>query len=485
MAQILKLRDYQEEAVSGVRLAFQKRYKAVLLILPTGAGKTVCFSDIARSAVAMGNKVMILAHRDQLIKQASEKLDSNGVNHGIIMAGFTPDPSARCQVASVQTLRRRLKSKFFDSFEPTIIIIDEAHLSAASSYLAVFERFSKSLLLGVTGTPCRLDGKPLGKEAGGIYDYMYVGIGIRELIDRGFLARPIVYAPTTRLDLSTLKTSMGDYKQDQAEKMMIDPDITGDAVNHYRQIAYGRPAVAWCVSIRHAELVRDDFRANGIPCETLTGEDSTARRDDVLGRLARKEILVVTFVGLLVEGVDVPEISCIILLRPTKSFSAYRQTCGRGLRVLPNKLDCIILDHAGLTYIHGFIDDDVDWSLTESLGDNQKKSKSAPVARAVSCKKCFSLVRPQPTCPVCGSSLESEMRKLRVDESGVLVEITDEYRKKIEAQRLAEKSKLLRMEVGQAKTFEQLLEIQDRRGYSEGWAKETYNSRLRRIAHQG
>lgn len=469
---IFKLRDYQEDAVSSVRLAYRQKFKAVLLVLPTGAGKTVCFAHIAKSAVERGNNVMVLAHRDQLIKQASSKLDDYGVRHGIIMAGFTPDVTAKCQVASVQSLVRRLDKPFFQSYKPAMIIVDEAHLSAAKSYIKIFEAFPDALILGVTGSPIRLDGKPLGKSAGGIYDYLYVGVRIKELIEKGFLAKPIVYAPQDRLDLSTLKVSMGEFTTEDAEEIVDKPQITGSAVKYYKQVAFGRPAVAWCVTVRHAKHVRDDFVSKGIPAEMLTAEDSTARRSEVLTKLAKKEILVVTFVGLLVEGVDVPEIGCIIILRPTKSLSAYLQTVGRGLRVTDEKNDCIILDHAGLTYMHGFVDDEFEWSLDYDEDQNGKKKKvkpTAPIKSAIHCDRCHALVKPQPICPACGNPLDVGGRTINTDENGKLVMLDDGTREELKKKR--------KKEVADAKTLEDLLRVEIDRGYSPGWARHTFNTR--------
>lgn len=145
-----ELRDYQQQAVQDIRLAFREGKKRVILVLATGAGKTVVFSHIAVNATAKGNKVLILAHRDQLIKQASRKLTDNSLRHGIIMAGFTPDHSALAQIASVQTLVRRLKKL---KFKPDLIIIDECHLSAAKSYLDILAHYLDALVLGVTGSP--------------------------------------------------------------------------------------------------------------------------------------------------------------------------------------------------------------------------------------------------------------------------------------------------------------------------------------------
>ena len=182
----ITLRDYQQDAEDIVRESMMTN-SAVLLVLSTGAGKTVIFSDIAKRAAAKGNRVLILAHRDTLIRQASNKLTEYGVEHGIIMAGCTPLPRLKVQVASVQTMVRRIKKH---DYHFDLIIIDEAHLSAAKSYGDVVDAIRTvrpgARVLGVTGSPCRLDNKGLGVGFGGMFEHMVVGISIKDLIDRKF-----------------------------------------------------------------------------------------------------------------------------------------------------------------------------------------------------------------------------------------------------------------------------------------------------------
>lgn len=466
------LRDYQDTAVVDVRVAFRNGKKYVLLVLATGAGKTVIFSYIARSAAERGNKVLILAHRDQLIKQASSKLRDYGVKHGIIMAGFTPDNSAKVQVGSVQTLVRRLAKI---RFKPDLIVIDEAHLSAAKSYRDILDAFPDALVLGVTGSPCRLDGKPLGRQSGGIYDHMIQGISIGKLIERGFLVRPAVFAPAEQLDLSGIRKSKGDYDTQELAAVVDKPKITGSAVAHYKRICPDAPAVAWCVTVAHAQHVADEFNAAGIAAVMLCGEDDTATRDRAMKGLETGTIKVVTFVGILVEGVDCPAISAIILLRPTMSLSSYLQVIGRGLRPFtwPNgvkKDRCFVLDHAGLSFKHGLADEEREWDLDGEVKRPGKKKKEEEKVDLIQCKGCFGVFAPAPTCPHCGMIVEAKARKLEHAE-GELREITPEM---AEAMKRGKKK-----EVQGAKTLEELQRIAAQRGYSPSWAKHTFEARQR------
>lgn len=484
------LRDYQETAVVDVRVAF-RTHERVILVLSTGAGKTVIFSYIAQSAAERGKRVLIVAHRDQLIKQASRKLNDYGARHGIIMAGYTPDHNARIQVASVQTLARRLDKI---TFEPDLIVIDEAHLSAAASYKKVLERYPNAKVLGVTGSPCRLDNKPLGREYGGIYDHMVVGVSIRELIERDFLVRPVVYAPKEQIDLSGIRKSMGDYKTDELAAVVDKPKLIGDAVDQYQKICPGAPAVAWCVTVEHAQHVADEFNARGIKAVMLCGDHDTTYRDDTLRKLATGEVQVVTFVGILVEGVDVPEIGAVLLLRPTMSLASYLQVIGRGLRPAPGKDCCWVLDHAGLSFKHGLADEEREWSLDwgEKKKNSKKKNKDEPidVVQCVGTGGCFAVFSPSAAklfaerkratdpsftsmmaCPNCGKAIVSKARKVEAEE-GELQEITKEM-----AERMRKRK---RQEVNSARTLEELLRIAAQRGYSSEWAKQVHSARLRK-----
>lgn len=468
-------RDYQQELMDKVLVSFRKKKRRPLVVAATGSGKTVVFSCIAQRAAEKGNNVLILAHRDTLIKQASAKLRAYGVIHGIIMAGFTPNMRAKVQVASVQTLVRRLQKL---RFKPDLIIIDEAHLSAAKSYLKILEHFSDALVIGFTGSPCRLDNKPLGSESGGIYDDLIQAISIRELIERGFLVQPRVYGSQEQLDLSGVKKSMGDFKTDDLAAVVDKPKIIGSAVEHYKRICPGVPAVAWCVTVAHAQHVTDEFNAQGVPAEMLCGDHDPAYRDTVLKKLETGEVKVVTFVGILIEGVDVPAIGAIILLRPTMSLSSYLQVIGRGLRphTMPDgrvKDCCYVLDHAGLTFRHGFADEEREWDLNGEVKLPGKKKVQEQKENVIQCTgpgACFAVFSRAPACPNCGKPVEVA-NKTPEHVDGQLIEITPEMAEQLRKQK--------RNEVKSAKTLEELERIGAERGYSPGWARATFEAKQR------
>jgi DNA repair protein RadD len=527
-AQPITLRDYQDEFVNAIRAEYRKKHKAVLLVAATGAGKTVVFSHIARGASSKGKRILILAHWDQLIKQASQKLMQNSVPHGIIMAGFTPSPRRNVQVASVQTLVRRIehlktsahtsgirahsaalaaghaeevaaverhKAEQAAGFD--MIVIDEAHLSAAKSYADILAAWPDALVLGVTGSPARLDGRGLGRKAGGAFDVMVQGISIRELIEQGYLVKPKVYAAKVKVDFSNVKMVGGEYDSNSMAEVMDKPVITGHAVTEYKRICPGVPAVAWCTNVAHARHVAEQFNAAGVPALALSGENTSAERDAALKALTNGQIKVITFAMLLVEGVDCPAIGAVIMLRLTMSLSSYLQTVGRGLRTIyapglpvdtveqrfaaidagPKGRHCYIIDHCDLWKRHGFADSDREWSL-EGVKKKSKKKDDEPTIDATQCPKCWIVFDPksQPggkenVCPGCGHIILPRVVTGPDHVDGSLVEITPEMEALIKKKNKAD--------VSGAKTLADFEKIAAQRGYSIGWALHAFNARAR------
>lgn len=484
------LRDYQDDFVVKVRIEYRNGMKAVVLVAATGAGKTVVFSYIARNAAEKGKRVLILAHRDTLIRQASKKLNDYGVQHGIIMAGFTPSPRRLVQVASVQTLVRRLKQMAARGETFDMIIIDESHLSCAKSYMDIRAAFPDALVLGVTGSPIRLDGKGLGKHAGGMFESIVQGISIRQLIDQGYLVQPSVYGSAEVLDLSGVKKVGGDYDGEALAAVMDKPKITGNAIEHWKRICPGVPAIAWCANVAHAQHVAEEFNAAGIPALMLSGDSDSGERERALKALERGTLKVITFAMLLVEGVDCPSIGAVIILRPTMSLSSYLQVIGRGLRTIyadgmplntteqrfaaiaagPKGEKCFVLDHAGLWVKHGFADQDREWSLDGIIKKKGKKKEDEKPLPISQCPKCYHCHSPADVCPACGHVYEVKVRKIEYAE-GELAEITPEMADRMKSMRKAE--------LKGAKTLEDLDRIAAQRGYSPAWARMTFEAKAR------
>lgn len=458
------LRPYQEDCVGAVRLALQKGYRAPLLRLPTGGGKTVIACAIMKGAITRGFRSLFLAHRDTLIKQCSRKLAENQVHHGIIMAGITPDHQAPVQVGSVQTMIRRIQ-KFKYHFD--IIFIDEAHLSAAKTYMDIAAAFPNAKIIGITGTPGRLDDKGLGVESGCIYDYLINDmVTTKDLIEQGYLVQPDAYAPEMKFNLDEIHITRGEYDEKELGAVMDRPTITGDAIEHYRELCPGVPALAWCINVQHAQHTADQFNAAGIPAAMVYGDTESGERDRVLQALADRRLHVVSFCQLLVEGIDVPAIGALILLRPTRSLVSYLQVGGRALRrdpLDPDKKRAVILDHAGLTWTHRLIESDREWSLA---GTPKKTKDSAPGIPLIQCLECGKVFEPAPVCPRCGTPVPKPTPRE--------IEVVDGKLGKVTEEMISSSKNDRKWRIRRAKTLEDVQALGAEFGYSPKWALLTW-----------
>lgn len=464
---MLALRPYQQIIVNGVRDCYRANFRAPLAVAPTGAGKTVIFSYISQTTAARAKRVLILVHRVELLRQTSDKLKEFGVDHGLINPLYTPDYRKNVQVASVQTLIKRLDKMH----APDLIVIDEAHHATAGTWRKILDHFPAARVLGVTATPCRADGNGLGKQAGGIFDEIVLGPTVAELIAGGYLVRPIIYAPAQQLDFSDVRIKRGDYDRGEIEARVDKPTITGDVIGHYERICPGTPAVAFCISVNHALHVAEEFRKAGYRAYAVDGgmDDDTRKR--ILRGLGNGSVDVVCSCDLISEGTDIPAIGCAIMLRPTKSLGLYIQQVGRALRVVEGKEHAIILDHVGNVITHGMPEEDRDWSLDGEVKRKRGKKDQEKAISIKQCEKCYAMHAPAPSCPVCGHTYEIESKNIQqVD--GELRQITAADAMNLKRQRIIEEAR--------AETLEQLEALAKARGYKPGWAKMKFLARERK-----
>ena len=450
----MQLRSYQDRAIDDLRSAYQSGANAPLLVLPTGGGKTCIIAAISANAAARGRHVLILVHRRELIHQTSSKLAWVGLDHGIIAAGI-PSSDHAVQIASVQTLARRLSRL---DWQPTLIIIDEAHHATAGQWARILDHWPDAYRLGVTATPCRLDGCGLR----GTFDTMVLGPSVADLIFTGYLSPARIYAPPVVADLQGIRSRGGDYANDQAAAAMDRPTVTGDAIAHYQRLAAGQQAIAFCCNVNHAVSVCDAFKTAGIAAELLLG--NTPGREQVVADFAAHRIRVLVTVDVVSEGFDVPAASCAILLRPTQSLGLYLQQVGRVLRPAPGKEHAVILDHVGNVTRHGFPDDSRDWSLD----DRMRRSKGTPAPSVRTCPECFAAFKPQPQCPVCGAQCVPIKSRVIRELAGELQEMKRRTQQ--------------RQQQGQARTLKELIHLGQARGMKNpvGWAKHVYFARGQR-----
>lgn len=377
------LRDYQDAAREEAHAMIDAGHKRILIHSGTGTGKTVIAADITKRAVALGHRVLFLAHRKELIDQAWNKLRSFGVDASVLMANDSRRAAWKSVcVASVPTLVRR-------PHKPTaaLLIIDECHRSPANSYVEILKSYPDAIVLGLTATPIRTDSKGLGD----LFDVMVSCPSVGEMMRRldpetgkPYLVGTRVFAPPAA-DVSKVKTVRGDYKNDELAKICDKPKLVGDIVDHWRRHASGRRTIAFAVGVEHSKHIVAGFSEAGITAEHLDGTTPKEEREGILARLESGKTLVVSNVGVLTEGFDCPPVSCIILARPTQSMGLFLQMCGRALRPYPGKDVVVILDHSGAHHQHGFIDDDREWSLTPS-----EKAKETGASESVfTCKNSW------------------------------------------------------------------------------------------------
>lgn len=458
---MIQLRDYQEKSVSDIRQCYIDGCSAPILVLPTGAGKTVVFSHIAKQTALRNKVVWILVHRVELLRQTSKALTKSSVEHGLVNPKYTPNPSATVQVASVQTMVNRT-NKFQP---PDLVIVDECHHATAGSWRKILDNFPLAKVLGVTATPCRTDGKGLDL----IFDSMIVGPQIGDLIELGHLVKPIVYAPKNRIDFSTVSITKGDYDRDEVVQIMNKPKITGDAIAHYKRICSGEPCVVFCSSIAHAEEVASEFRAAGYKFYSVDGSMDDETRSRLMNGLG-VDIEGIVSCDLISEGTDIPAIVCGIMLRPTQSLSLYIQQAGRILRLMEGKKHAYLLDHVGNVFQHGAIDQEREWSLEGRKKGNKKSSQENNI-RVIQCKECYAVYEPAPSCPACGHTPEVKAKEIEVVD-GELEILTEEQKEVIKISQ--------RQQVSKARTLDDLKKVAKQNGHSHKWAEHVNNARIRK-----
>ena len=306
------------------------------------------------------------------------------------------------QVASIQTLHARaFRGQLMELPSADLILVDECHHAPANSYRRIISAYPDAIIVGLTATPCRGDGRGLG----GIFDAIIECPQVAELIEQKYLVRTKVYAPVNP-DLKGIETRAGDYVETQLSERMDRSELVGAIVPHWFKHGQPRKTVCFATSVAHSIHIRDEFIKAGVRAEHVDGALPKPERDAILARLASGDLDLITNCMVLTEGWDMPEVSCCILARPTKKMGLHRQMVGRVLRPAPDKINAIILDHSGAVFRHGFVEDHVEWQL-----DPDKRAAS-PIragrprvgyaSRLVECSQCSAIRMAGERCQHCG-----------------------------------------------------------------------------------
>lgn len=414
IARAPQLRPYQVDIVEQVR-----KLDRPLIPLPTGGGKTVIAAAIIEEAVRFGLYVMFCVHRRELVIQASRKLLAVGVDHAILMGAESSEYlGQRCVVASIQTLyARAFRSRQIELPPADIIFFDEAHHCPARTYVEIREAYRRAKTIGLTATPARGDGRGLG---GKLFSDLVKVPTYAELIAQKYLVPPVVFAPVIP-DLKGVRTlDTGDYSPSELEERMNTNVLVGGIVEHWFKLGENRPTIVFTSGVKHSVHLRDEFRAAGVAAEHIDAKTPIEERKRIIAEFQAGTVKVLCNCMIFTEGFDEPSASCLILARPTKLLTMYRQMVGRVLRPHPGKVDARILDHSGAVYRHGYPDDEIVWVLAE----DQKAVNISERARQAehhrpqltTCPKCTAVRMEGEACTACGWKPETKPKYLEVAE---------------------------------------------------------------------
>lgn len=408
---MLTPRDYQVRAVEDCRREFAARHRSVLLVVPTGGGKTMIGSMVVAGALARHRRVLWLAGRRELVDQAAARMP---VPAGVIMAGRAGDASSPVQVASIDSLRER------DVPEADLIVVDEAHHATAATWRRLLERQPRAKVLGLTATPVRHDGAALGD----VFDAMVLGPSIAELTRMGHLVPCEVIAPAKQ------------------GRLAMDP------AQAWLQRAEGRPGFAFHRSVAESQRYVAELRERGVAVEHVDGETPIGIREAAIEAFRGGELECLSSVGVYTEGVDVPRAQVCLLARGCGHAGIYLQMVGRVLRPYSGKHSALVIDLRGSVHDHGLPDADRAWSLEGVQGvPTQRKSLHQ-------CAQCGCVwATSERECPRCGYA--PEIKPQQVSERA-LIAVKPPLRPNARPSRIVEHA-------------QQLREIARVRGYASGW----------------
>lgn len=464
----MTLRPYQQQIIHSARQHMLSGRRRPLIVSPTGSGKTQLAAHMVGEAARRGRTSWFIVHREELVTSTVNTFRAGGISTGIIAAGH-PDTEAPVQVCMVQSLPSRLRAP------PDMLVIDESHHIASRSYQRITDHCASSYHLGLTATPIRGDGKPLGAY----FDCIVLGPSVAWLMEQGWLSKYQYFAPDIP-DLAGVPIRAGEYAEREVEQIMAGKAIVANMVNTWQARAASMITVGFAPTVALSQAYCEAFQAAGIASGHLDGTTERGARRAACAGLARREIQVLWNVGLFGEGVDLAAlagidvtIEAVIMGSPTRSLVLNRQRIGRVLR--PKARPAVILDHCGDITRHPLPDADIAWSLDSPARVSRPGGRITPVSR---CAECFSIIPPTAVCPICGHAravkerqviyLEGDLKEIKAQDRAD-AKAADESRKRAQ-----------RIEVGRAKTLEELLKIERERGYRAGWARMKFSHRKKK-----
>ena len=364
---MIEIRDYQEDGIKKIYDAWKNpEFKRVMFQMPTGTGKTVVFNQIVKQELEHNSTVLIIAHREELIRQNVERLREHfQIEAGIIMGKHLTNPSRPVQVASIKTLDER----DYSWLNPSLIIIDEAHHVPAQSYVRLLNKYTEARVLGVTATPIRLNGEGFI----GLFDKLITSKPITEFIkdkhlaDIQYMGRKQIWS---KLDLSSISiNNTGDYDPTQLSLRMRQDFVMANLIQSYVKDAEGKKMIVFAVDIEHSKDIVKRYEEAGFRSAHLDGKTKKFERKEIINKFKTGEIQILSNFDIVAEGFDVPDCEVVQLARPTKSLVVYLQQIGRCMRPSATKTHCIVLDNVGLYQEFGSPTSHRNWTL-EATNNN-------------------------------------------------------------------------------------------------------------------
>ena len=452
----ITLRPYQQKVIDDLADALRKGYRHPLLVLPTGAGKTVIASKLAEGIINKGNNLIFMCHRTELVDQTYRTFLKNDIDPDFIAAGRKFKPESDCYIAMVNTLLRRLQK--VDC--PRVFIVDETQYVLSKTWKTIIDYFDKAIVIGLTATPYRLDGKSLSD----LYDCMIQGPTTDELIKMGNLVPYKYYAPTN-LDTSKIKVVNGEYQAQALDEAIGQSSVIGDNIEQYKKLAMGKRNVVFACNVKHSMEIVRRYNEAGIPAAHLDGNTNPGERKRTIKDFESGKIKVLSNVSLFGEGFDLPAIEVVSMLRPTMSLSLCIQQWGRGLRTAPEigKTECLILDHVNNYQRHGLPDEHREWSLDG--GVKRKKRGQQSEVKIKRCPNCFFAHPPALKCPNCGYEYTSDGKTIKEIAGELYLIDSEEYKQ------------AKKREVIEVSSYEELVKLERDRGYKIGWAENRWKAK--------
>lgn len=378
----MQLREYQTRAIAAVRASYASGHRAPCVVAPTGSGKTILASEVIRLCLQRGRRVLFNVHREELMDQSADKLARAGITDiRIIKAARDFNSHAPVTIASVQTLTRWSDERLPDV---GLCLFDECHHVKARTWLKIADAYRQAWLLGLTATPERADGSPLGD----VFDDLIVVASVSELTELGHLVPCRIWAPPTLLETGEIAVS---------------------PVDAYRQHGEDGKAIAFCSTLERANAVADEFNAAGITAATIHGDVSSEMRRQLLSWFRDGQLRVLVSVHVLTEGFDEPSASVAILERKPVHAGTYLQMVGRVLRPSPGKAHATLIDLCGSSLVHGTPSMERTYALN---GKAISKPERDAIRQCPTCGGVFLFADiTDGCCPQCGVALPRRVTK--------------------------------------------------------------------------